>query len=164
MQTFWIAALASLLAACNGAMPASPDTSGEGELTVSDGPGEEPPHRVPGGVAIASTAELAGEYRVAGIDDDALDLPFAMVVSITESEIEQPGPCGGYGWSYSLKQGVFQKVSIREPDPACLARSRIHFAVFATAEAIDAASYAERTPANGIRFSGGGRSVTLFSQ
>lgn len=114
--------------------------------------------------AIASPSELAGEYRVAGVDGGEVDAPFGLVVSITDDAISFDAPCGGYGWSYTLDKGRLALAATDEPDPSCLARARIHHLVFDTASAIAAANRAERTPANGVRLSGGGRSLTLFGQ
>ena len=164
MRIFPIIVSACLASACSGADKAPDGANPSSVVTASDQPDRAAPQSVPAGVPIASASELAGEYRVAGIDDAALDVPFGIALSIGESEIEYDGACGGYAWSYSLEAGELETTPTREPDPSCLTSALVHHAVFDTAEAIDAATYVERTPANGIRLSGGGRSITLFSQ
>lgn len=107
---------------------------------------------------------LTGEYRVAGIDGAAIDAPFGLALSISDTRIDFDGPCGGYAWDYLLEGTRLENVRTVSPYPACLARARIHHRVFDLARALDAVTVAERTPANGIELSGADRSVTLYSQ
>ena len=146
MRTSYSAPLLILLAACAAIPPA--------ESTVP---------APPDGAAIGSAAALRGTFRVAGIDDRELDLPFGLAVAITAEEIEFDAPCGAYAWRYTLDAGALQLSRTREPAASCLATARIHHAVFDTAAAIEAARRAERTPANAVRLSGGGRSVELYT-
>ena len=147
MRTSYFAPLLLLVAACTAMSPA-------------DSTAPAPPD----GAAIGSAAALPGTYRVAGIDDRELDLPFGLAVAITADEIEFDAPCDGYAWRYTLDAGALQLSRTREPAASCLATARIHHAVFDTAAAIEAARRAERTPSNAIRLSGGGRSVELYTQ
>lgn len=164
MRMLSIIVSACLASACGSAGGAPDPAASDAVVTASDRPDQTAPQQVPDGVPIASAEELAGEYRVAGIDDAALDAPIGIALSISESEIEYEGACGGYAWSYTLDAGALETTATREPDTSCLASALIHHAVFDTAEAIGAATYVERTQSNGIRLSGGGRSITLFSQ
>lgn len=133
-----------------------------------------PIERAQGGGSAVSTAapsasptpvgSLVGEYRVAGIDGEALDLPFAMTLSIDERSIVNEGVCGGDAWDYRLEGSELELTRTRRPDPECLATVRVYPEVLHLPAAIDAATRAERTPSNAIELSGGGHSVTLYSQ
>lgn len=107
---------------------------------------------------------LTGEYRVAGIDGGEIDTPFAMTLSVTEERIVFDAPCGGFAWDFTLRGTSLSLSRIRAPEPACVAVSRIHSAVFDLAAAMDEATSAVRTPSNGIELVGGGRSLILYSQ
>ena len=91
MRTSYFAPLLLLVAACTAMSPA-------------DSTAPAPPD----GAAIGSAAALRGTYRVAGIDDRELDLPFGLAVAITADEIEFDAPCGGYVWRYTLDAGALQ--------------------------------------------------------
>lgn len=108
--------------------------------------------------------EIAGEYRVAGIDGQSLDLPFGLALSITPQRIVMDAPCNGYAWDYRLDGKALSVSRTAEPDPECLARARIHHAVFDLAAAVDAATAAGRDPSHAVILAGGGHSVTLYSQ
>ncbi len=129
-----------------------------------------PIERVESGGSAAPTptptavGSLVGEYRVAGIDGEPLDLPFALTLSIDDRLIVNEGVCGGDAWDYRLEGTKLELTRTRSPDPACLATVRLHPVVLRLPAAIDAATRAERTPSNGIELSGGGHSVTLYSQ
>jgi hypothetical protein len=145
----------ALLAACS---PAPFDRADSG--------GDRPAPEGTGAPTVSPTpvGSLTGEYRVAGIDGEALDLPFALTLSIDDRSIVNEGVCGGDAWDYRLEGTDLTLTRTRSPDPACLATVRVDPVVFRLPAAIDAATRAERTPSNGIELSGGGHSVTLYSQ
>ena len=112
----------------------------------------------------AYPASIVGEWRVAGLDGKALDMPIGLTVSITPQRITYPTVCGGYAWNYSYSQGGLTLQQMREPDPSCLASATAPREVFEVAGALNEALGVSRTAENGIELSGGERSVTLFSQ
>lgn len=107
---------------------------------------------------------LEGEYRIAGIDGAALDVPFGLALSVSPDRIVFDGPCEGYAWSYQIKGRSLETTRIASPDPECLKAARIHHVVFDLAEAVDAATTVVRDPSNAVILSGGGHQLTLYSQ
>jgi hypothetical protein len=114
----------------------------------------------PAGASAAPALELAGEYRIAGVDDGDINLPHGISASIGADRIDVVSQCVEMAWSYRLDGSALQ--TTRLPVVSC-DRGR-----YPEEEAIEAAFTAarkvERTENNGLRFSGGGRSVILFSQ
>lgn len=101
---------------------------------------------------------------MAGIDDAPVDAPFGLALSVTAERIIFEGPCGGYAWDYRLEGRALQTTQRRSPDPACIATARIHPLVFRLGAALDAVRSAGRDASNAVVLSGGGHSVTLYSQ
>ena len=114
---------------------------------------------------------LVGEYRVAGIDGEPLDAEFGIAVSISPETIGYEPRCLGFAWTYTYTEGRIATA----PDPrhgpqrgedgslvSCLPAVGPEYR--ALARAFDAVEQVRRTPANALEFSGGGHSVTLFSQ
>jgi hypothetical protein len=155
--------LALLIAACGEQAPAPPETpetaATAAESAVADG-----------SVPITAVGDLLGEYRVAGIDGEPLDAPIGIAVSIDGPMLSFEPTCAGFVWSIRFEAGRLVTTRFGEayadpqvpPPPVCAV------ALFPEqrrlAEAFDAAERVARTPANGILFEGGGRSVLLFSQ
>lgn len=132
-----------------------------------DAPLAPPPSatlEVPDVRQLSPVASLVGEYRVAGINDAPLDAPIGLALSISDRRITFDGPCGAAAWDYRLAGTRLQTDRVASPDPACLATARVHNLAIALGGALDAATQVGRSPSNGIEFSGGGRSVTLYSQ
>jgi hypothetical protein len=113
-------------------------------------------------LAAAEPAGLppVGEYRVAGVDHHALDLPHGVSVSIARNRIDLRSDCLRYGWSVAAAGGGF--ATTRLPIVTC--QRGLYPDEEAMIEAIDAARRYTRTPANGYELEGGGHSVTLFTQ
>ncbi len=120
---------------------------------------EEPPAR-PEAPPIASAAELSGEFRIAGVDGSDIDLPHAITASIGDGRIKVQSDCIGLAWTFTLEKGVLATAQV--PVPSC--RRAYDATEQALMAAFDVADVVHRTEANGIEFSGGGHSVTLFSQ
>ena len=104
--------------------------------------------------------ELTGEYRIAGVDGGDINLPHGITAVIAEDRIDVTSQCVEMTWSYSLEGAALETTRI--PVVTC-DRGR-----YPEEEAVEAAFTAarevERTASNGLRFFGGGRSVTLFTQ
>lgn len=153
--------LAALAACSQSNEPAAP----EPELATASDEGTERP-------LFPAPASIIGEYRVAGIDGEALDQPYGVALSITESEISFEPRCAGFVWTYTYApDGTL--TTERHPDyggevapdgsvVACAVGLRP--TDIALGKAIDAVERAGRTPANAIELSGGGHTVTVFSQ
>ena len=121
---------------------------------------EDEPAPPPETPAISSAAELAGEYRVAGVDGSDIDLPHAVTASIDESRIHLVSDCVNLAWTYRFAGELL--ATEQAPVESC---ARGYDATEqALLAAFDVADTVRRTPENGVQFSGGGHSVTLFSQ
>ena len=164
MIRFAAVASSLALAAC---APATEETAQEGiatpELPVAATNASQPA-ATPGAPAAAGGAlpagELPGEYRVAGVDGRSVDLPHAITVSIGPETIRYTSQCVTGAWNYRFEGGALVTDPVVEPvcDRGRYREEEALDAVFAAPEAI------RRTPANGIELSGGGHTVTLFSQ
>jgi hypothetical protein len=118
----------------------------------------------PAAPRLQPVGSLAGEYRVAGINEASLDASIGLALSITDRVILFDGPCGRAAWDYELEGIRIRTVRVNYPDPDCLGSRRAYNLVIALASAVDAVEFAGRTESNGIELSGGERSVTLYSQ
>jgi heat shock protein HslJ len=112
------------------------------------------------GATLTEAAALVGEYRVAGVDGAGIDLPHGVAARISADRIEASAGCIQWAWRYALEAG--RLTTERLPSTSC--RRALLPQEQALSEAFDAARAVHRTPANGIEFSGAGRSVLLFSQ
>ena len=167
MKPACIAVILALLTAC------APDPA-EGEISEVDTPGTPgavPAEIVPDGQTITSVGDLIGEYRVAGIDDGGVPQGQAIALSIDGPVLSFEPTCAGFVWEIGFegeslstqRQANPQDRPAGSPPPPVCAVA-VSPGQIALAQSIDAATRAERTPANAVRLSGGGRSVTLFSQ
>ena len=109
---------------------------------------------------IASPAQLAGHYRVAGIQGvDFTTLRHGFSVSITDSTIAVDGNCLNLRWSYRFDGSAIVTQAV--PGPACrrapLPEETALAAAFAGAHTV------RHAPRHGIVFAGPGGTVTLFS-
>ena len=104
---------------------------------------------------------LQGEYRVAGVDGEDLNAPTGVTVSITKDTIAL-ARCAGLAWTYRYEAGRLEtKLLRRLPDDLMC---RISEEAQRVGSALGEAHQVRRTAANGLEFSGGGRSALLFSQ
>lgn len=109
---------------------------------------------------IASPETLAGEYRVAGIDGADVNLPHGITASITDDRIDVVSDCIRFAWTYRFEEQLLAT----EEAPVASCRRALLPEERALREAVEAADVVRRTPANAIEFSGGERSLLLFSQ
>jgi hypothetical protein len=151
-----------------GACGKAPDGAA---LSGSEEPSTSLRERVPGGVAITALGDLVGEYRVAGVDDAEIRGNEGIALSIDGPQMSFEPTCAGFIWRIDFDGAMFSTARQRdraEPPSEAAARAvcalEVTPARWALAEALDAATYAQRTPSNGIRLSGGGHSVTIYSQ
>ena len=149
LRPFPIAAMAFalLLSGCDGSK--DPTAAPAANRTVAE-PSDH----------IVSAARLAGEYRIAGVDDAPLDLPYGITASISADRIHVVADCINAEWSYRFEGS--RLVTERVPVEGC-ARGLTPEEEGVIA-AFDAASSVSINRANGRDFTGGGHKVTLFSQ
>ncbi len=152
------AILASLaLCACSAGGGANADA----DRPVSSGTPAPQASAEPAGPAQALS--LTGEWRVAGIDGREIDRAYGLALSGNAERLWWEPGCAGQGLGYAISGNRFTPVP---PDPAPRAVCDIGFPpeVPQIWVALMVADRIERTEAGGIRISGGGRSVLLFSQ
>ncbi len=146
------------LAACQGEAPdqptsgpsAAPSPAAEDDRAQPQAPAPEAP--VP--------ETLAGEWRVAGVGGEEVDLPFGITASIDEYRIELSAGCTRTSWRYTYRGGVL--ATERQPLVTC--QRGLYPIEERLIAAIDSADRAARTPSNAVELSGGAGSVTLYSQ
>lgn len=163
-RTLALLAPAALLAGCGSA--AEPDPSETGALAteataapVAAGTAP-PPAPTETGDRILSPGRLAGEYRVAGVGGEGIDLPYAITASISEDRIRLTADCVNVEWAYLLVDGKMQ--TTRVPTEGC-ARG-LNDTEEALVEAFDGAERVSLNRANGYEFIGRGPTATLFTQ
>jgi hypothetical protein len=153
-------AACGLLAACGSAENPAADPSPTVAREAAEASAPAPAPASPAEANLGPSLELAGDYRIAGVDGADIDLPHGISATIGADRIDVVSQCVEMAWSYRLDGTALQ--TTRLPVVSC-DRAR-----YPEEEAIEAAFTAarevERTESNGIRFSGGGRSVILFSQ
>jgi hypothetical protein len=155
-QTILALSAAIALAACGS----------EPELVPAERPGPTssaaagPPSPALSLAAITDPAALVGEYRVAGVGGQDVDLPHGITASISDAGIHVVSNCVNLSWSWFFEDA--RLVTERAPVEGCgrglLPEEEAIVAGF------DGATGVARTPANGIEFSGENGSVLLFSQ
>ena len=108
----------------------------------------------------AGPPSLVGEWRVGAVDDTAVDLGWAITVSVTPDRIGYQSQCVSGTWTYEYARGQLTTEAV--PLAVC---DRGRYPAEDGLDAVfDAGGTAMTTPENGVRIEGGGHSVTLFSQ
>ncbi|MBH5321653.1 hypothetical protein [Aurantiacibacter sediminis] len=139
------------------------------QLTTLPAPdGIENPPPAPGRPAPAT---LEGDWRVAGIDGEALDTNSGLALTADDEELWWEPRCFGAIRGYVIVGDAITFGSRTSTPPAVEGTPPPVVCLIApppglheVMQAIDAAENIETTPNNGVRISGGGRSVTLFRQ
>ena len=155
---------------------------GLGACTPAAEPSEEPAATAPTAPAAASTpaskrsaspsiaprapaqlipaGELIGEWRVAGVDGQAIDALYAITASITPDRVHIVADCINVAWSYAAESGSI--TTQRVPVEGCGRGLSPHEE--AIVAVIDGSTGFGRVPSNAVEiFHPQGR-VTLFSQ
>jgi hypothetical protein len=112
---------------------------------------------------------LAGAWRVAGIDGGSFNESYGLALRGDADKLWWEPRCAGMARGYRIAGRTISFPSLRPPlppgsppPPVCAIGLPPRLGdVF---RALDAATSVERTPQNGILISGGGHSLTLFSQ
>lgn len=165
---YWNTALigaAAMLAACQPAQP--PVTSAESVTPPTSG-------QAKGDAPDMALTSLVGEYRVAGIDGTEVGGGIGLALTVTDTLIWFDPRCAGFNWTYTFAQGRLTTDRPQKPRPAGapytagpmapVCKIGVHPEQQRLATALDAVIDARRTPSNGIELSGGGHSLTLYSQ
>jgi len=113
------------------------------------------------GDRIVSPDRLIGEYRVAGVDGEGIDLPYGITASITAETIHLTADCVNVEWGYAM-DGDGTLSTLRVPTEGC-ARG-LNPTEEALVAGFDGAERVSRNASNGYEFSGRGPTVTLFTQ
>lgn len=159
------------LAACSPSSDMGAGKEADDSAASPVGNGQSAPEQVHDGVVITAVGDLVGQYRVAGVDDAELPNGEAIALSIDGPMLSFEPTCAGFVWGISFDGDVLntQRYGManapapgESPPPVCAVA--ISAGQSALAQTLDAATRAERTPSNAIRLSGGGHSVTLYTQ
>ena len=109
------------------------------------------------------SVDLQGNWRVAGIDGEPIDTPYAITLVADESNILWEPACAGQYRGYSISGETFA-APIRNNNKLEVCAIGFPEELPRIWSALEAAERIERTPENAVLISGNGRSVTLFSQ
>lgn len=107
--------------------------------------------------------ELAGEWRVAGIDGVPLDANYGIALSANDTRIWWEPQCAGQLREYRISGASFTALA---SDSGTQEVCEIGYPeeLETIWSALDAADTIERTPENGVLISGNGRNLLIFSQ
>ena len=105
-------------------------------------------------------ATLVGEWRVAGIGGQDVNLPHGISATINRDRIEITSSCIVLGWRYAYAQGELQT----EPLPSQGCERTLDHVEESLLHALTGARGARLTSANGVELYGEGPTVLLFSQ
>lgn len=106
---------------------------------------------------------LAGAWRVAGIDGKSFDEPYGLALTGDQAELWWEPRCAGMVRGYTIAGRSISFAKVGSPSSA-VCEIGLPPRLSEVFRALDAATTVVRTPANGIEISGGGHSLTLFSQ
>lgn len=151
------------LAACQQQAATSPPTEAVAADPVPATVATQVPEEIETSAPGAPVGSLAGAWRVAGIDGESFDEPYGLALTGNQTELWWEPRCAGMARSYTIIGRSVSFAATGSPSSAVCdigLPPRLND-VF---RALDAANTVVRTPANGIEISGGGHSVTLFSQ
>ena len=153
-------ALLVVLGACGSSAEPDPAESAGPAATAAGPAASVAPAPASTGEAILTPERLAGEYRVAGVGGEGIDLPYGITASITEETIRLSADCVNVEWGYILVDGRMQ--TARVPTEGCArGLTAIEGALI---EALDGAEEVTRNASNGYEFSGRGPTAELYTQ
>lgn len=155
--------LSAALGACGETISDDPEPVSETSLGSA-------PEASPAPAPAPAPKTLEGAWRVAGIDGASLDEPYGIALTADSGEIWWEPRCAGMVLGYTIAGNDFSTGSRTStppaasstPAPVCTVAlpPRLH----EVTRALRAADRIEITPSNGILISGGGHSLTLYSQ
>jgi hypothetical protein len=130
-----------------------------------------PPASPPRELSEGPVITLAGEWRVAGIDGQALDQPVGLALSADAEEIWWAPRCAGFVRTYRISRSAFATGPAKgtvtpkpgvPPPPVCAIG--LPPRLDEVTRAIASATIIRRTGNGGVELSGGGHSLLLFAQ
>jgi hypothetical protein len=156
---------ALLLVGCSEADQAAPPAPIEEPRSPPAAAAETPtaaPSETPAAsIAITDVEELAGEYRIAGVDGREIDLPHGITGRIDDTGIIVTSGCVKFSWVWFF-EGTSLVTEQLFPRESCgrelLPEEQAIVAAF------NGATHVGRTPANGVEFAGENGAVLLFGQ
>lgn len=161
-----------MLAACNPVEQPAPTSDAVQPDASRTDPDAPQPQATASPVDAPTT--LTGEWRLAGLDGEDFDEPYGIALSADEDEIWWSPRCAGQSLRYRIEDGSFEVIPPPPPPPpepgaepgppVAVCAIGLPERLPEVMNAIRAAQRIERTPQNGVRLSGRGRSVTLFGQ
>ena len=164
-----VAALLMLAAAACSPENAAPDDPAKPQASAVPAANGSSAYDAPAATQITSqrepaelipARELIGEWRVAGVDGQAIDLPYGITASITGDRIHIVADCINLAWTYAAESGTIE--TERVPVESCgRGMTTQEEAIVA---AIDSATGFGRIPPNAVEIFTTGRRVTLYSQ
>lgn len=107
---------------------------------------------------------LAGGWRVAGIDGEAFDETYGLALYGTDRLLYWEPDCAGQERRYVIDGTSFSASVPPSDGPRIVCDIGLPDRLPDVWAAVDMATTIERLPDNSVRLSGGGRSLTLFSQ
>ncbi|MGX7951512.1 hypothetical protein ACWPM1_02995 [Tsuneonella sp. HG249] len=165
MRAISLAAILTLAACQQSVVGPEPTATPTPVAAASTGPAPSPSPSPTTG----SISSLAGAWRVAGIDGKDFNEPYGLALGGSDRELWWEPRCAGVARSYTIDGGriafgpYIGAPRLGEmPPPVCAIG--LHPRLTEVTRALDAATTVERTPANGVLISGGGRSLLLFAQ
>lgn len=146
-----LAALPLSLAACT-----APEEAPQAPASDAATPAPQPGEPAPG--TQGSVETLDGYWRLGGLDGGDLT---GIALTGTRDTLYWEPPCAGFSLDYRIEGN---RISFAGERPGLVCEIGYPGELEAVFDALRAAKTIERTPSNGIRIAGGGRSVTLYSQ
>lgn len=167
--------LAGVLLACACAAPEpATDAAGDPDTPVSsaDTPAPAPapmpaPMPTPSPTAPGTSSQvatLAGEWRIAAIDEADFNEDYALTLSAGGDTLRFDPSCAGPDRAYTIEGYRFRARVAEKDKMKAICEIGLPEGLTRMWRAIDAADRIERTASNGVLLSGGGHSVLLFSQ
>lgn len=138
-------------------------------IQATTGRDASPPASPPSTAAAVAVINLAGEWRVAGIDGRSIDEPIALSLTGNEHQLWWQPRCAGMVRSYRLDGQAITFASTEPPRPAGapappVCEIALPPRLDEVFRALDDAQSVARSPSNGVLISGPSHSVLLFSQ
>lgn len=150
--------MASLLIVTTASCSPSSDTQAPPQVTKSAAsPSATPTTPLPSGL---NSADIVGEWRIAGVNGKEINEPAGATAKIAASEILIQSDCVNMAYDYSLVAGRFTAKS----KPVISCQRALSAAEKAIGDAITTADAASRDASNALILSGGGHSLTLYTQ
>ncbi|MGX7894078.1 hypothetical protein [Tsuneonella sp. HG222] len=114
----------------------------------------------PAGEPVAPSESLAGEFRVAGVGGNEINLPYAITASVSADRIHLVADCVNLAWAYRFEDGKLatERVAVEGCGRGLTMEEE------ALAAAFDGADKVSRLPSGAYEITGRGPSAMLFTQ